>query len=314
MKIDFSAYTAWKRCPKFFDLHYIQKYQPLNESLALTFGTLAHSFLAKYHLLTAPITDFSSLEHEVEFLSELKSQPHSTENPILNIFNDLKRQATICNLPHSERYSIAHLLKLCLEYVRTYPKPQSDFRIPQKTVELSVDMPIRIGLKTHIFHGTIDILAEDDYGPLIIEHKTAGRLWDFAQKASLSFQKVGYCVLAQHLGYEVDRVIYNGLKTSYGPRDKTLEHSPEKNFKRLILDVPKWEIEQWWNSLLRDIPRIVEDVEQNSFSMTKPEGCLSYGSCPFRDVCNSSPETGNNILDTYFTKDFEWKGFSKEDK
>lgn len=303
MRISYSSWATWKRCPQLFLYQYVDNYQARTESKAINFGTLLHSFLEQYHKEGETIKDFDALENEVKALMQYGSVNKKYEDPNVSILSKIKERGKELGILESkniyERYSIPHALTLALEYMRMYSNPREVFSVTSS--ELKVEMPFRVGKEDHVFSGVLDIFGWDGDN-LIVEHKTSGSLWDFNDKASLSFQKVGYVVLAGHLGYSVNRVLYNGLKTALGPRDKTLITDPSKNFSRVLVSVHDYEVEQWWESLQRDMVRIMEDVYDYKASKNKPDGCLAYGGCAFKEVCKSSEEVAQSILEECYDK------------
>ena len=50
---------------------------------------------------------------------------------------------------------------------------------------------------------------------------------------------------------------------------------------------PEWQIDRWYNQLLRDVTRMIASWKEGYFDYNLDHACTEYGGCPFRTVCLS---------------------------
>jgi len=320
LKIDFSTWMNYKRCPRSFFHEYLQGFREEGFSEALSFGSCLHEGLEAFHSGGFTCSPPDSLQAELEVLLD-PSEPPTGNTPLDRIkqtYQALKHSKDLSGVtsPNAkentmDRYSREHALWLMFRYIENWQGVDS-FKAYEhkgtKMIEQFVELPVTDKLT---FCGTFDGLIQNGK-PALLEHKTAGSLWNFSDKARLSLQGTGYVALAQSLGIDVNQVMFNGLKTQWGKTDKTLFNNPPKNFARNIVQVPSWRIDEWRSMLIQDTNRIIEDIEAESFTMTAPEACLAYMKlCKFNDICTAKPANRQWFLEAKFDKS-TWRGFHLE--
>lgn len=101
-------------------------------------------------------------------------------------------------------------------------------------------------------------------------------------------QFTGYCAAAREYGYPVAGAIIRGVGLLKN----------ETTFSPVIQYRPDWQIDRWWQQLLRDVQRMVDSYTSNQYDAALSEACASYGGCAFRRLCLSKdPE---QWIDGYF--------------
>lgn len=318
LRLDNTAWMAWRRCPRKFFHEYVQGYKEDNQSKVLSFGQVMHEGLEAFHSGLELPED--RLKVDLEVLLNRTEPPSKPWNSPLDA---TKAAASELLLPSQDptgtlladrnntmdRYSQEHALWLMYQYITFWGSPFKTFRpkMHQGAQLLEQFASVKINDKL-TFCGTFDGLVENGQTALL-EHKTAGSLYNFGDKARLSLQGVGYVALAQSMGIEVDRVIFNALCTAWGRSNRQLFSRPEKMFARHQVNVPKWRLEEWKSMLEADTRRIIEDIESGAFSMTAPEACLAYNHlCQFEGICSSDPKNRDWFLKSSFDV-IPWKGF-----
>lgn len=113
-------------------------------------------------------------------------------------------------------------------------------------------------------------LGEDD--------KTASQLGaSWPRQWDLRSQFTSYVWGSKRNGVELNGFLVRGvsiLKTKYD----TLE---------AITYRPDWQIDRWYEQLLRDVGRMQRCWEEGYFDYNLDHACTEYGGCPFRQVCLS---------------------------
>lgn len=94
-------------------------------------------------------------------------------------------------------------------------------------------------------------------------------------------QFTGYVWGAARAGIKLDGFLVRGvsiLKTKYD----TLE---------AITYRPSWQIDRWYEQLLRDVKRMIVSWETGYYDFNLDHACAEYGGCPFRSVCQMRDPT-----------------------
>ena len=65
---------------------------------------------------------------------------------------------------------------------------------------------------------------------------------------------------------------------------------------------PAWQIDRWYEQLLRDVGRMRECWESGYWDYNLDHACAEYGGCSMRQVCQSTPETQISWLQTGFER------------
>ena len=92
----------------------------------------------------------------------------------------------------------------------------------------------------------------------------------------------GNCWGAARAGIKLDGFLVRGVSILKSKYD-TME---------AITYRPKWQIERWYEQLLRDLRRMVYAWESGWWDLNLDHSCAEYGGCLFRSVCQMKwPET-----------------------
>lgn len=102
----------------------------------------------------------------------------------------------------------------------------------------------------------------------------------------------GNCWGARELGIPIQGFIVRGvsiLKTKY-------------ETQQAITYRPAWMVERWYEQTLRDLQRMIQSWESGEWDYNLDESCNSYGGCPYRKICLTTPETAVQWLRTDFER------------
>lgn len=127
------------------------------------------------------------------------------------------------------------------------------------------------------------VLGEDD--------KTTSQLGaSWPRQWDLRSQFTSYVWGMQRQSIKLDGFLIRGvsiLKTKYD----TLQ---------AITYRPAWQIDRWYEQLLRDVRRMIKCWEEGYWDYNLDHACTEYGGCTFAKVCQAKPETGEQILTMQF--------------
>jgi len=133
-----------------------------------------------------------------------------------------------------------------------------------------------------LYSGRLDMMCDYEGMHLGEDDKTASQLGaSWPRQWDLRSQFTSYVWGAARGGIKLDGFLVRGvsiLKTKYD----TLQ---------AITYRPTWQIDRWYEQLLRDLRRMIQNWEEDYFDYNLDHACAEYGGCPFRDVCQMRDPT-----------------------
>lgn len=127
-----------------------------------------------------------------------------------------------------------------------------------------------------LYSGRMDMMCSYEGMALGEDDKTASQLGaSWPRQWDLRSQFTGYVWGAARAGIKLDGFLVRGvsiLKTKYD----TLQ---------AITYRPAWQIERWYEQLLRDGRRMIASWKEGYFDWNLDHACAEYGGCAFRGVC-----------------------------
>lgn len=170
-------------------------------------------------------------------------------------------------------------------YFSAYPLGQ-DKAVPltlpggKRGIELSFTEPIDIAHPETgdplIYSGRLDMAVEYDGMHLGHDDKTTSSLGaSWSRQWDLRSQFTGYTWGMKQQGIKLDGFLIRGvsiLKTKY-------------DTQQAITYRPQWMIDRWYEQLLRDVHRLMQQWESSVFDYNLDHSCAEYGGCVFREVC-----------------------------
>lgn len=127
-----------------------------------------------------------------------------------------------------------------------------------------------------LYSGRMDMMCDYQGLKLGEDDKTASQLGaSWPRQWDLRSQFTGYVWGAARAGIKLDGFLVRGVSILKSKYD-TLE---------AITYRPSWQIDRWYEQLLRDIKRMMQSWEEGYFDFNLDHACAEYGGCPFRGVC-----------------------------
>lgn len=213
---------------------------------------------------------------------------------------------------------LAELIKTWGDFPKDHPQKSLDrmivafddyfreYRLPFDTIkplmidgkpstEFSFALPLPINNpdtgEPIIYTGRFDMLGVFNETLFVVDEKTSSQLGQsWAQQWDLKSQFTGYCAAAKSFGYPVAGAIVRGIGLL----------KRETTFAQVIEYRPDWQIDRWYEQLLRDIKRAIRCYEENVWDVALDEACATYGGCAFRRMC-LSPEP-ERWIDGYYVE------------
>lgn len=271
--IDNSMRSTFRRCPRRFELEYLQHWKPARTNQHLQGGG---AFAAG--LETARRAFF------VDGLSE--------EAAIIRGWGAVVDYYTNHEEQDGDTKTCERMTSALLYYFNTWPLSQ-DFLVPavvggKPIIEFSFSFPLDVAHPVTgnplLYYGRFDMCGQHrDSGDLyVVDEKTASQLGQsWVEGWGLDSQFTGYCYAARDFNMPVVGAIIRGvsiLKTGHG-------HAQS------IQQRPQWQLDRWLEQLHRDIKQMIRMWEEGYFDYDLSGGCKMYGGCHFRGVCASpNPE------------------------
>ncbi len=167
----------------------------------------------------------------------------------------------------------------------------------KRAIEFSFSEPIPEILhpQTHqpmIYCGRMDMICGFDGMTLGEDDKTASQLGaSWPRQWDLRSQFTGYVWGAK----KAAGIILNGFLVRGVSILKT-----KHDTLQAITYRPDWQLERWYEQLLRDIRRLITQWEEGYFDYNLDHACAEYGGCPFRQVCLTRDPT--SVLENLYTR------------
>lgn len=185
--------------------------------------------------------------------------------------------------------SSEHLKTLMSQYVG-YWKPENIIR-GEFEKELSVSL---FTFKTQttewevVWRGTLDGISKDRK---LLERKTTWRVSDLdSNRMFPNDQLLSYFWLLHKNDISINggivEAVCNDLR-SLEPKRRV--YDPEMVFKRIQTRTPSRDLlEDWERRAVKDVKRMIEDIEENDFSCNPPNACSQWNrQCAFFSLCDS---------------------------
>ncbi len=267
--IDASLISAFRSCPMKAFMEYFQHYKPRSPSVHLHAGKAFASGLEK--------------AREAFFLHG-KSESAAIEiglRALLTEYGDFQ-------CPEDSAKSATRMAGAFEYYFSQYPMHE-DKCVPatmpggRRGIEFSFSEPVPE--ITHpqtgdpiLYVGRMDMLADYAGGLYGEDDKTTSSLGaSWSKQWDLRSQFTGYVWGAGKSSIHLNGFIIRGvsiLKTKY-------------DTQQAITYRPDWQVERWYQQLLRDLTRMIFMWETGVWDYNLASACDEYGGCMFRKVCLS---------------------------
>lgn len=140
-----------------------------------------------------------------------------------------------------------------------------------------------------LYTGRSDMIAEFAHGVYIFDEKTTSQLGaSWSRQWEMRSQFTGYAWAAQQDNIRTDGAIVRGvsiLKTKY-------------DTQQAITYRGKWEIERWYEQVMRDLKRMIQCWEDGWWDYNMDTACGEYGGCSLVSACKS--QDPQSYFETYF--------------
>jgi len=258
--------AAFKSCPRKAELEYIRHWKLREQSIHLHAGAAYASGMEAAR--RAFYIDMQTAENSVaEGLRALLTHYGDFECP-------------------SDSPKSAERMAGALEYYFSYYPLGKDKAIPlqlpggKSGIEFNFLEPLHImhpeTKEPLLYSGRMDMMCTYEGMKLGEDDKTTSQLGaSWPRQWDLRSQFTGYVWGAARAGIKLDGFLVRGvsiLKTKYD----TLQ---------AITYRPQWQLDRWYEQLLRDITRMIAAWESGYFDYNLDHACAEYGGCPFRGVC-----------------------------
>lgn len=270
--IDNSMLSAFKACPRKFQLSYIQHYKPVDESI---------------HLLAG-----GAIAHGLERWRKSVSEGHDAtpgglaeRQGLIAMWTYLHEMDPFGRLEESPKHSMALAAALCLYF--------HDFPIMTDGEMVGVEFSFAHPFGPFLYVGRLDLVQRAQGMTFGVDEKTTsmfGPTW--AKQWDLRAQFTGYTWAMAEQGLKLDGFKVRGIKIG----------KYECETLQTIVYKTAYEIEEWKQTTDYFIGQIVECEKAGYYPQNLDHSCSSYSGCEFCEVCRTTGETRQRILDTRFTR------------
>ena len=266
--LDNSALSAFRSCPRKFELEYLRHWKPKVPNVHLhAGGAFAHGLEAAREA----------------FYVEGKS-------PERAVAIGLGALLDFYGMFEAPEDSVKGPERMCgaLVYYFDQWRLDEDTAIPthfpsgKRGIEFSFLEPLPLTHPTTgnplLYSGRFDMVVDYAGGRFGEDDKTASQLGPtWPRQWEMRAQFSGYCWGARQSGYPIGGMLVRGvsiLKRGYDHAQTVTYRAP-------------WMIDRWLEQTCRDIKRMIRMWEEGFFDYNLDEACNSFGGCMFKQVCLS---------------------------
>lgn len=280
-----STSLSWlKECPRKYQYTMIDGWRLIGDSIHLKFGILYHSALEAYDRLriTEDLSHDDALEAIVDYL-------------LKKTWEDGKPWET----NHSKKNRDT-LLRSVIWYLDEFQNdPAKTIILPdgKPAVELSFKMEINHDApdgNTYVLSGRLDRLVRFGDEPYVMDRKTTGStLGSYYFSEYSPHNQMSLYTLAGRVVFAtpVAGVIIDAAQIAVG----------FSSFGRGITTRSAAQLDEYLENTVHWLKQAERYAAEGYWPMNEMS-CHKYGGCPFREVCNKSPEIRGDYLKTYFEK------------
>lgn len=286
--IDSTSLTAFKECPRKYQLSIIQGYVPWEESVHLTWGLLIHSAIEHYHHLKCKSLDHEKALEEVVW-TLLKKTWHSGR-------------------PWTSNHSVKNrwtLLRTTVDYLDRFGPSDPIETLVLSNGKPAVELSFRYdtGYRTRLGEPFISCGHFDRIGllhsePWIVDFKSTQHSLDRRFFAHFTpDQQMSNYSTAGKVAFQtpVKGIIIDGCRVGV----------TFSEFEREPIPRSDWQLQQWH----QDLGYYLQQLEHCAISFAEApwpqndKSCNNYGGCPYREVCSqASPSSQQLVLDKFFKR------------
>lgn len=263
----------------------------LSSSLVSAYKACPHKFLYEYIFNRVPISESPHLVagaayakgHEV-FRKAYYGGKHDLETSLREGFKALTKEYGATFEPFGTYKTWDRVVQAYLSYYSEW-SPKYDIMAPaminnKPAVEFSFAVPLPISHPDSgdpiLYAGKFDALMEMGGGIYVYDDKTTGSMGPtWAKQWDLRAQFTGYVWGAHQTGIPIAGVIIRGACI-------------QKTGIKLVPAItsrPQWHIDRWYEDLLINVERMVNDYKNNRFGYNLDYGCIMYGECTYKPLC-----------------------------
>jgi len=266
--LDSSALSAFRSCPRKFELEYLQHWKPRTPSVHLhAGGAFARG------LEVARESYFIKLEaSEVAIARGVGA--------LLQFYGDF-------DCPEDSAKSAERMAGALVYYFDSW-KLDEDSAVPAtfpsgaRGIEFSFLEPLDLAHPETgaplLYAGRFDMLCDYAGRKFGEDDKTTSQLGaTWANQWELRSQFTAYTWGAARAGFPIDGMLVRGVairKTGY-------DHAQSITYR------PTWMVEKWYEQTLRDIERMILMWDSGAFDYNLDHACAEFGGCMFRQPCLS---------------------------
>ena len=277
LSVDSQILNSIQSCARKTQYSFIQNLRPVEKPAAMEKGALMHSMLEVFYSLKLGTIRGKTWD-------ELLSAGVKPGKPIDTAIEAGFYFATKMDIPVEVcEEVIFQFREYCDHYKFDAWNPLSVEDVGSKILFENEDIRL-------VYNFKIDLIAEKGHIVAPFDHKTSSQN---KAPSSMSNQFIGYA-----WALNTNTVVVNKIGFQ-----KTL--SPGQRFQRHILTIDDDRIREWKSNSIFWLLRLYEHITDNSWPMNLTS-CDKYGSCIYREVCESSPLSRERKLEQLFERGEAW--------
>lgn len=289
---DATSLSAFRRCPRYYQLNILQAWRTKEESDDITFGTLYHESLEKYDVSRGRGISYKDSVR----IAVRHALSNSGKRDESNVFRAWKTENTVKNRFTLIRSVVWYLVQFENDAFETAIIPGQGHAI-----ELSFRIPLPISApdgRDYLLCGHMDKVVNDGEFKQFVDRKTTKTTLTtrYFERYSPDTQMSAYSVAVRVMfGTNNVRAIVDAVQTAV-------------NFSRFVRGSTgrtKAQMDEWINDCFYWIKQ-AEACAQNHYWPMNDQACNIFGGCKFRGICSLDPASRETFLKSKFIQGERW--------
>jgi len=176
-----------------------------------------------------------------------------------------------------------------LTYFDKWPLDSDYIQIAEFTHRPSVEFTFALDLPVRhpdtnmplLYGGRVDWIGNFNGSLFCVDEKTTSYFThNWASKWTLRAQFMGYVYAAHQHGIPITGSIVRGVAMKL----TDIEHA------EVILTIPNWRLERWYEQTLRDLERMIQCYETGVWDWNFGDTCNAWAGCSYEELCRVEDE------------------------
>ena len=290
---DATCVSAFEKCPRYYQLAYLEGWKPETVSHHLVFGGVYASALEQFHKLVSQGQSRDEATYAVVRLALIETWEHDRDEEGERVPNTGEPWISLDDKKNRE--TLIRTIVWYLDEFTEDPITPIILDTGEAAAEFSFSLPLDDDI---LYCGHMDLPVNYANQPYVMDQKTtAGNVGSYYfNQFCPDVQMGGYTWAGRQIfGIPVKGVIIDVAQIAVG----------FSRFTRGFVHYSEPLLAEWYTQTLATIHTAREATDAGEFRMNRAS-CGNYGGCEFRKVCSRAPQHRDGILRAEFKQGKRW--------